>query len=170
MASTLQLAKPGDPLWQIIASLRAHEHELDAPRLVDILAGSNVCSEDVSDFIAPTRFGYGRRRIVRTDRFEALVMTWLPGQCTGAHDHGGVHSVFRILSGRARETRFVQRADGLIEPVAQGELKTGEVGSDAGELIHDIRNDGVDGTLLVSLHVYAPPLPELRRFTVTGTA
>jgi uncharacterized NAD(P)/FAD-binding protein YdhS len=54
--------------------------------------------------------------------------------------------------------------DSLVEPAAVREFGRGEIGFDAGDVVHEIRNEASDGLLLVSLHVYAPPLPELRRF------
>jgi len=155
---------PGDRVADIVAQLRALEGRLSAERIADILSRSPLSADDVSPFIARTRFGYGRRRIARTEEFEVLVMTWLPGQRTGAHDHAGAISVFKILAGQAHETRFVHRADSLVEPLVAREFRVGEVGSDAGELIHEVRNDTGNDDLLVSLHVYSPPLPELRRF------
>jgi uncharacterized NAD(P)/FAD-binding protein YdhS len=91
-------------------------------------------------------------------------MTWRAGQCTGPHDHGGAISAFKILGGIGSETRFSISPDSLVVAAAVRELMRGEVGFDDGDVVHEIRNDAPDERLLVSLHVYAPPLPELRRF------
>jgi uncharacterized NAD(P)/FAD-binding protein YdhS len=158
-------SQPSEAVADIVARLRKFEGQLSAERIVEVLSRSSVTVDDVAPFVAPTRNGYGRRCIVRTEKFEVLVMTWLPGQRTGPHDHAGAISVFKILAGQAHETRFVQRVDSLVEPLVEQDLRTGEVGSDAGELIHDVRNDAKNDDLLVSLHIYSPPLPELRRFS-----
>ncbi|MGO9932257.1 MAG: FAD/NAD(P)-binding protein, partial [Steroidobacteraceae bacterium] len=82
------------------------------------------------------------------------------------HDHAGSVSAFKILSGTALETRFAQAADSLVDPIDSRHWHTGEVGLDAGEVIHAVVNDCPRKELLVSIHVYSPPIPELRRFTM----
>src|SRR5579883_644792 len=170
-AGRWQPAPPSPPkeelcgaLATLVARLRALQGSPSAEEILDAVSRTAVTADAVSSFIAPTGVGYGRRRIVRTAQFEVLVMSFRPGQRTGPHDHGGAISVFRILAGKACETRYRQRADALVEPVGERSLEAGDIGSDAGELIHEIRNDAANDTLLVSLHVYCPPLPELRRF------
>ncbi len=153
-----------DPVADVLAQLSALQGRLSAEGIAEILTRCPLTAGDVSHFIAPTPIGYGRRRIARTEEFEVLVMTWLPGQRTGAHDHAGAISAFKILSGSGLETRFVQRADSLVEPLVEREFRAGDIGSDASETIHEVRNDAKNDDLLVSLHVYSPPLPELRRF------
>lgn len=151
--------------------IRALASRLDAltmpltpERIEAALHESGIGIDDVREFIAPTKVGYGRRRVLRTDAYEALVMTWLPGQRTGPHDHGGAASVFKILQGTARELRFAAACDSLVEPVRNVTLSPGEVGHDNSGVIHEVINDASQPTPLVSLHVYAPPLPELRRY------
>jgi uncharacterized NAD(P)/FAD-binding protein YdhS len=128
-----------------------------------ILARADLTIDDVSAFVFTKLDGYSRRRVARTEAFELLVMTWLPGQGSGAHDHAGSVSAFKILRGTADETRYAQAWDTLVDPVGTRQLHTGEAGIDPGDLIHAVRNGHEE--LLVSVHVYAPPIRELRRFT-----
>jgi uncharacterized NAD(P)/FAD-binding protein YdhS len=164
VALTAEKSKCSDRLLAIVEELCALDGHLHDAAIKDILCRSDLRIEDVKDLIAPTAIGYGRRRVARTDDFEVLVVTWLPGQRTGAHDHAGALSVFKILQGTARETRFATSPDSLVEARDSRQLRAGEVGVDAGDVIHEICNDAPEQQLLVSLHVYAPPLPELRRF------
>ena len=39
-----------------------------------------------------------------TDDYEAWLLTWLPGQSTGLHDHGGSAGAFTVLSGVVEES------------------------------------------------------------------
>jgi uncharacterized NAD(P)/FAD-binding protein YdhS/predicted metal-dependent enzyme (double-stranded beta helix superfamily) len=116
--------------------------------------------------IEPTRAGYSRQRVARTEFFEILVAAWLPGQSTGAHDHAGSASAFKILSGTAQETLYARAPDSMVDPIGTRDWHEGEVGLDAGDVIHAVRNACAAGKLLVSVHVYALPLRQLRRFTV----
>jgi len=130
-----------------------------------ILSGAELTIHDVEDFVSIKLDGYSRRRVARTETFEILVMTWLPGQGNVAHDHAGSVSAFKILRGTGDETRYAQAVDSLVDAVGTRQLHEGEVGIDAGDVIHAVCNERT-GEPLVSVHVYAPPVRELRRFTL----
>jgi uncharacterized NAD(P)/FAD-binding protein YdhS len=150
-------------LRTIVRQLEALGASITDDKAIAILAGTDLTIDDVGDFVSTKPDGYSRRRVARTEAFELLVMTWLPGQGSGAHDHAGSVSAFKILRGTADETRYVQAVDSLVDPVGARQLHAGEVGIDPGEVIHAVRNGHEE--LLVSVHVYAPPIRELRRFT-----
>jgi len=139
---------------------------MNGDAITEILDRSHISDDEVAPFVAPSAASYSRRRVARTEAFEVLVMTWLPGQVTAAHDHAGAVSAFKILRGTAQETRFTQAADNLVDPTNIRELHEGECGLDEGDVVHAIRNACPRKELLVTIHVYAPPLPELRRFTI----
>jgi cysteine dioxygenase len=155
-----------DNLSTLVAELEALAGRMTGDAVTDVLARSSLHIDDVRVFIAPTPDSYSRQCVARTAAFELLVMTWLPGQGCAAHDHAGSVSAFKILRGTAHETRFEQAADSLVEPTDSREWRAGEVGLDAGDTIHAVRNDCSLNELLVSIHVYSPPIAELRRFTV----
>ncbi len=137
-----------------------------AEQATEVLARAELRVDDVAPFIVPRTAGYSRQRVARTEHFEILVMTWRPGQGSGPHDHAGSHSAYNILQGTANETRYAQGPDSLVEPTSTRQLRTGEVGLDAGDVIHSVGNDHSSSEDLVSVHVYAPPIRELRRFTL----
>jgi uncharacterized NAD(P)/FAD-binding protein YdhS/mannose-6-phosphate isomerase-like protein (cupin superfamily) len=153
-----------DRLSELVVKLESLRGRLSETAIMDAVAASGVRLEDVAPFIMSTAKPYGRRRVARTDDFEVLVMTWLPGQRTGVHDHAGAASVFKILQGTAREITFEQSRDSLVTPHISRQLHLGDIGFDAGTVIHEVNNDADAKLPLVSLHVYAPPLPEMRRF------
>ena len=154
-----------DRLRAFLAELEALGGRMTADAVIEILARSGLDIDDVAPFVTPQQDTYSRRRVARTEAYEVLVMTWLPGQGSGAHDHAGSVSAFKILRGTAHETSFAPDADSLVHPIGTRELHQGEVGLDAGDLVHAVRNDCSRKEPLVSIHVYAPPIPELRRFT-----
>jgi len=43
-------------------------------------------------------------RVSAGDTFEAWLLTWLPGQSTGLHDHGGSSGAFVVVKGVLTET------------------------------------------------------------------
>ncbi len=153
-------------LGALLSELEALCGRMTGPEITKILASSSLQIDDVMPFITPSSATYSRQRVARTEAYEILLITWLPGQGTGAHDHAGSMSAFKILSGTAHETLFTQAADSLVDPIGTRELHEGEVGVDSGAVIHAVRNECSRNEPLVSVHVYAPPLPELRRFTI----
>jgi uncharacterized NAD(P)/FAD-binding protein YdhS len=154
-----------DNLRAFLGELEALGARISADTIIEALARSHLRIDDVAPLVTPRLDSYARRRVARTEAYEVLVMTWLPGQGSGPHDHAGSVSAFKILRGTAHETRFALAADSLVDPTSTRELHEGEVGLDAGDVIHAVRNDCSREESLVSIHVYAPPIPELRRFT-----
>lgn len=95
------------------------------------------------------------RRLLATDDHEAWLLTWLPGQGTPWHDHGGSAGAFVVLQGT------------LTERVARhGLVRGGRHVHDRGSAhafgsryVHRVTNEGSDPA--VSLHVYAPRLTSM---------
>lgn len=157
-------------LEALVAALHALGDRIDREALVSTLAASDVELADVTRYVEENAHGYNRRRVVRAQAFEVLVMTWRPGQGSDPHDHAGSLCAVRVLRGRARESRFEPTRDGRVEARSSGPLCEGEVLVDGSDRIHALSNDDDTDGALVTLHVYAPPLPELRRYAVRDDA
>jgi len=96
------------------------------------------------------------------------LLSWLPGQRTGIHDHGGSAGVFAVADGSLREITVENPRDGLLEGLAPT-LSTAEY--DAGQTrefdshhVHEIVNDS--DRPAVSVHVYAPALSSMHRYRI----
>ncbi|MFC6883128.1 MULTISPECIES: cysteine dioxygenase [Actinomadura] len=85
---------------------------------------------------------------------EVWVISWLPGQSTGFHDHGGSSGAFAVALGALEEHR-VHAGRGL---------GAGQSRSFGPDYVHDVRN--TSAAPAVSVHVYAPPLSSMRRYDV----
>jgi predicted metal-dependent enzyme (double-stranded beta helix superfamily) len=100
-------------------------------------------------------------RLACDDAHEVWLLTWLPGQQTGFHDHGESAGAFAVASGRLTE-----RAALHDRPPNLGRtLRAGAVRSFASNYVHDVRNDSIEPA--VSIHAYSPPLTSMRRYDVT---
>ncbi len=98
-------------------------------------------------------------RIAGGEGWEAWLLTWLPGQRTGLHDHGGAAGAFTVLSGVIREETASD---------AQGRrLLAGDERQFGPKHIHEVIGDG-DGPA-ATLHVYAPVLTIMRRYERTAS-
>jgi predicted metal-dependent enzyme (double-stranded beta helix superfamily) len=100
-------------------------------------------------------------RIHIGDSHEVWVISWLPGQATGFHDHGGSAGAFAVVWGTLMEHRMAGgEATGqvLAKPVTAGGAR-----SFGPRYIHDVRN-AARSAVAVSVHAYSPPLPEMTRY------
>jgi uncharacterized NAD(P)/FAD-binding protein YdhS len=133
-------------------------------RLAEALAGAKLSVAEVADFVQEMPRGYHRASVVRRDHYELLILTWKPGQGSVPHDHAGSISAMLVLQGQAVEGCWRIAPDGYVDreyetPVGCGELTAWQ---DAG--VHTVCNRSEADTVLVTAHVYAPPLKDFRRY------
>jgi hypothetical protein len=107
----------------------------------------------------PVRRWY--RRLALTEHYELWLLSWLPGQETGFHDHGDAVGAFAVADGELRERTAMTGA----RDVASNTFGTGQVRSFGRLHVHDLRNDSTRPA--VSVHGYAPPLAMMRRYELT---
>jgi hypothetical protein len=102
------------------------------------------------------------QRIAVAPGYEVWLLTWLPGQGTEIHDHGGSAGAFVVLAGLLSEWTPEPRRWWPGPPGRTRRLSAGAVRPFGEQHIHQVRND----TLVpaVSLHVYAPRLHTMTRF------
>lgn len=165
MSSQPQTSVPHEPSPRLRALVRALSEQgdrLSSEGAAQLLRETDVRWEDVAPFVAEQSRGYARRRVARGESFELLVMTWRPGQGSAPHDHVGSTCAFRVMRGAVTEAHFELGADGLVRPAHATAASTHEVIADGDARIHSLANAADATSLLVTLHVYAPPLPELR--------
>jgi hypothetical protein len=99
-------------------------------------------------------------RIAATVEQEVWLLTWLPGQETDLHDHGGSGGGFVVASGALTE-----------ETVVGGQLRTAvlDVGNGrqfGARYVHRVGNRGDQPA--VSVHVYRPELRRITRYRLEG--
>ncbi|OLE26605.1 MAG: cysteine dioxygenase [Actinobacteria bacterium 13_1_20CM_3_71_11] len=100
-------------------------------------------------------------RLVAADDHEAWLLTWLPGQGTDLHDHGGSAGAFTVLAGRLTEQTVGVRL--MDRGYSRG--ATREFGP---HHVHRMVNAGT--VPAVSLHVYAPALTRMTRYELVDGA
>jgi predicted metal-dependent enzyme (double-stranded beta helix superfamily) len=110
------------------------------------------------------RFDTGQRwyrRLELADDHEVWLLSWLPGQATGFHDHGSAAGAFAVAQGRVRERTVPGRGHlARARTVAQGGIRV--FGS---RHVHDVSNAFAEPAITV--HAYSPPLTVMRRYELT---
>jgi predicted metal-dependent enzyme (double-stranded beta helix superfamily) len=92
--------------------------------------------------------------------FEIWLLSWLPGQHTGFHDHGQSAGAFAVADGVLRERVAPGR-----RPETDGTVLTrGAVRSFGPHYVHEVANTSQRPA--VSVHAYSPPLRGMRQYEV----
>lgn len=125
--------------------------------------------------VAP-RFDAAERwyqRIAVAPGYEVWLLTWLPGQGTDLHDHGGSAGAFQVVAGTLTEDVVAERPPRprALGPGGDGPVRitARELGEGAGRRfgsrhIHRITNRA--SRPAISIHVYGPALTSMTRYRV----
>ncbi|MEU5438814.1 cysteine dioxygenase family protein [Streptomyces sp. NPDC020719] len=90
--------------------------------------------------------------------YEIWLLSWVPGQSSGLHDHGRSSGVLTVLAGELSER--TERGTRRLAPGAQRVFAPGYA--------HDMVNDSLEPA--VSLHIYYPGLTEMPMHASQSTA
>jgi predicted metal-dependent enzyme (double-stranded beta helix superfamily) len=139
------LASSRSPLWTA-SELRA---------LVTTIGTSHRSALlDQVRFASPQRWW---SRLALTEEVEVWLLSWLPGQHTEPHDHGGASGAFSVVLGSVSETyRY---------PGAGIHQRTHDLGSAIGfgpGRAHQVWNTSTEKAATV--HAYSPPLVPTREY------
>ncbi len=117
---------------------------------------------DPSTWPVPPRFDPDARwytRIAVAEDHEAWLLTWLPGQATDLHDHGGCAGAFHVVSGELTE-QTVRRLP--VPGLTSRRYRAGATRPFGARHVHRVVNAGV--VPAISLHVYSPALTSMTRY------
>jgi len=106
---------------------------------------------------------------------EAWVIGWPPGAETGWHDHGGSRGAFVTASGALRESSIAiplptsgwRSLELLPDLDRELDLPAGSGRGFGPHHVHQVVNPSPDEHA-ISVHVYYPPLPLIRRYSRRG--
>jgi predicted metal-dependent enzyme (double-stranded beta helix superfamily) len=102
-------------------------------------------------------------RIHMTDDLEVWLISWLPGQSTGFHDHGVSAGAFGVVWGELDESVASRRG----AKARATRVTAGVVRAFGPHYVHDVQNSST-GSVAVSVHAYSPPLSSMTRYNVTS--
>jgi rhodanese-related sulfurtransferase/mannose-6-phosphate isomerase-like protein (cupin superfamily) len=89
--------------------------------------------------------------------YDVWLISWMPGQSTGFHDHGASSGAFLVTTGTLEEHRPGEQS----QAIAVGNSCAFGPG-----YAHDVRN--VSNAPAVSIHAYSPPLTEMNKYELDG--
>jgi predicted metal-dependent enzyme (double-stranded beta helix superfamily) len=153
--AALSQAAPGQVL--------SGQTRLSQARLRQLVAAVATRPENWAGLV---RFGSDRRwyrRLELADDYEIWLLSWLPGQGTGFHDHGHAAGAFAVAQGQVRECTVPA---GHVR-VRERTVAAGRIRSFGPQYVHDVTNAAAEPA--VTVHAYSPPLSAMRRYELTGT-
>ncbi|GAA0321363.1 cysteine dioxygenase family protein [Streptomyces polychromogenes] len=145
--SDLQIA--GDILAVQHLLQPAREHPVTVAEFAGLarsIAEDRASWEHLVRYDATTRWYH---RLRTGPGYEVWLLSWVPGQGSGLHDHGASSGVLTVLAGQL--TEHTPRGRLTHRPGAQRVFAPGYA--------HEVVNDTLEGA--VSLHVYFPGLTEM---------
>jgi hypothetical protein len=134
---------------------------------VDHLAIARRYAASPHDWPLAPRFSPHRRwyhRLASEPHGEVWILSWLPGQGTDLHDHGGSVGAFLVVSGVLTEHTLAAGPQSRPPQAGHRLYDAGQGRSFGQRHIHQITNTGTGPA--VSLHVYSPALREMTRYQI----
>ena len=112
---------------------------------------------------------YRRNLMHEGPAYHVLVLCWRNGQRSPIHDHRDSACAVRVLRGEATETVFDMTEEGQVFPVRTRRLREGFMCATQDLDIHQLSNDQPDGSDLVTLRLYSPPLLTMGQYSLTDS-
>lgn len=135
-------------------------------RLVREIAADRTRWEHLVRYDALTRW---YARLETGPGYEVWLLSWLPGQSSGFHDHGASSGVMTVVRGE-----LVERSLTLPQPSAGGDpsgalartLRPGGQRVFSSGYLHEVVNAALEPA--VSIHLYSPGLTEMNQYGSTN--
>ena len=138
---------------------------VNLPELALRLAAQTELWAPLVDFDPVSRY---YSRLAKENDYEAWLLTWLPGQGTNWHDHGGSAGAFVTLRGSLTEEHALVRPGRPAQVAPQARVLTaGTLRPFGRQHIHRVTNTTLDPA--ISLHVYSPSLVEMNEYELDGS-
>lgn len=157
------------PLRRVFEELDAWRERIPLSELKRTLADLSITLDDVRPFVKFDVDGYRRNLVHAGPAYQALVLCWRNGQRSPIHDHRGSSCGVRVLHGTGLETVFERARNRMIYAVRSREMRPGSICATQDEDIHQVSNLADDGSDLVTLHVYSPPLLQMGTYSLFDT-
>ncbi|MFJ4714881.1 cysteine dioxygenase [Streptomyces sp. NPDC088785] len=149
--SDLQIAGDILEVQHLLQPAREHPRTVaEFAGLARSLAADRAQWAHLIEFDATSRWYH---RLRTGPGYEVWLLSWVPGQGSGVHDHGGSSGVMTLLQGELTERS--QRGARTLAAGAQRVFAPGYV--------HEVVNDSLEPA--VSLHVYYPGLTDMPMHT-----
>ena len=154
------------PPLESLRELEGYSGRIPLAVLQDWLVRTEVTLELVRPFLQFSPDRYVRNLLHAGPSYQALVLCWHSGQRSPIHDHRGSSCAVKVISGVATETVFTPGPNGMLYATGSRQLVAGDGCATQDSDVHQISNLQPDGTDLVTLHIYSPPLFRMNMYSL----
>jgi len=154
--AALPVQAPDGGVHEIHTGSHPHRIAKSPEELVDII--SRFVSSD--GWLKRVRLSTERRWYERLHHgvdYDIWLISWMPGQSTGFHDHGESAGAFVVATGQLEEHLPGQQASSV---------RPGDSRAFGPQYVHDVRNESIAPA--ISIHAYSPPLNEMNEYELDG--
>ena len=132
------------------------------------LSATNVTLEDLREHLHFEDGHYCRNLVADGPWYNMLAICWKSGQRSPIHDHAQSTCAFKVLTGVCSETVYAFSPCGQVVPQTTTDMPAGLIVASQDADTHQVSNLQPEGTDLVTLHIYSPPLKTMRVFSIMG--
>jgi predicted metal-dependent enzyme (double-stranded beta helix superfamily) len=151
-------APPPDIAYEAGALAARYRGEtLASDSLCDLVASLAARTDLWQPLIVCDRTRRRYRLLFEDPRLDIWVLSWMPGQATGYHDHGTSNVALTALQGTVIERQIRVGLASIRRELCAGHVQQGPAG-----YIHSVTHRS--GEPAVTLHAYSPPLLEVGQY------
>lgn len=152
------VSPPGDIVERALGHLRdLPPGVLDTAALARLVGGVAADPDTWAPLVVTDADRRRYRLVYEDDRLDLWVLSWMPGQATGLHDHGVSGVALTAVQGSVIERHLVIGAPPTRRTLTPGTVHTGPAG-----YIHAVGHDA--GAPAVTIHAYSPPLVQVGQY------
>ncbi|HIP37172.1 MAG TPA: cysteine dioxygenase [Crocinitomix sp.] len=144
---------------KLITFLSSHKNNINPKELKSFLINLNLLEEDLqpwADFDHPLQDGYGRKLVYAEDKFEIMVMSWMPNDFSAIHNHG--YTQWGAVQVFGNASHYVYKMENNhIKLVEKQSFKPKDIVLVTNEFIHQMGNQ--TSTPYLTLHIYGTNEP-----------
>jgi len=155
-------------LDSLVRYLDSLTERADVSKLENLLTENRATLETLQQFVHFGEVTYRRNLIKQSEWYELLCICWKSGQRSPIHDHAQSTCGLKIMAGVATETVFETTECGQIKAVKSSDYHVGQVCSTQDSEIHQVSNLQSVGSVLVTMHIYSPPIQCMDTFSLRG--
>lgn len=154
-------AVPIDTIAELRALLAATHRPLTIDELTHVASRLRLDPQDWRQHLAFSEEHFCFQTIYESPHFEINVIGWRTGQFSSAHDHRGTACCVLVLAGVLTNIDYRLNGPYSLQETGRFHLQPGELLPRTDLDIHRCGNEQADGSDLVTLHLYSPPLRPL---------
>lgn len=140
--------------------------EFNVEKVFQLMKLVNIEDQEIKKCINFSDENYTRNLFFKDNRFEILIMCWNTNQKSPIHDHYQSFSVEKLFSGKIINTNYhyVNPETDEIQETNSEDLNAGGVIFSSPGEVHKI--EPADNLPAVSIHLYSPPLKQMKCFNL----